>query len=130
MSRTEKKDGKPQRPERVPMGQGQKLKFPQYEDPNYKLRLISSKPGRLAEAEGAWWEYVKDGDGNKVTVPSGQYPLHLMRIPIEYWTEDQKAKQARNIETLNNESKLSQGEYSPNENGHAIQRDGEFDPLA
>lgn len=129
MSRTEKKDGTPERAKRVPMGQGQKLKFPQYEREGYKLRLMSSKPGRLEEAEAAYWEYVRDENEKQVTVPSGQYPLYLMRIPLEYWTEDQEAKQALNIETLKNESKLSQGEYSPNENGHAIQRDGEFDPL-
>lgn len=119
------------RPPRVRMVAGQKLNFDRYTtDKDYHYRAFTDGPGRLEQAEAAWWEYVKDEDGNRVTRPAGPFTHYLMRIHNKYYQEDQELKQKNIVDTLKKQNKLERTEYVPEGHHHALQKDDDYDPLA
>jgi len=100
-----KKTQKKKRAKRVPLGNPDKLRFPARE--GFHRRVFNDKDGRIQAAMAAGYEPVRGDDtggplgakdpkklgsivkkevGNKTTGV-------LMEIPIEYYEEDQKAKQ-------------------------------------
>lgn len=102
---------KPQRKERIPVnGNRDILTIAEHlKDPNYEYRFVLDIPGRLAKFDQGGWEVVKDDgvkvgqqavdsgtrQGSAVTVSRGGQTLVLMRIPKEWYDEDQKAKQEK-----------------------------------
>lgn len=97
------------RPERIPVaGFRSKLEVFGLDTENYIHRWVKDVPGRLAQFELGWWEYVDKKDvtvghrtvdkateigSSLVSYPAGQGEvLYLMRIAKEYYDEDQKAK--------------------------------------
>ena len=119
---------KPPRPPRVPMATGLKLEFGKR--PGYVRRLFATKPGRIEQALAAYWEFVLDDTGEKISRPSGEYRLYLMEIEKRYYDEDQELKNKKNLDIMRKEQKLAEGEYLPEGRHHVIQREDDYDPLA
>lgn len=118
--------------ERVPMGSTLKL-LHHGMDPNYHYRWMSAADGRLEQAQGAWYEFVLDENGDKKKRTKGASTLYLMRLPMKFHLEDQKLKEHRIIDTLNKEQVLQDGEYLPDDRKSVLQKDNaasdDFDPL-
>ncbi len=118
----------PERPPRVPMGATLKLSFPGLaEDPDFHYRVISERDGRLHQAIRAGYEYVVDCDSNNAMHP-GFTDQYLMKIPMEWYKQDQKLKQDKLAGKLADEQVLQKDEYLPDGRHHVLQRD-DYDPL-
>ena len=101
-------DRTPGRPKRVPLGQRNRLSFGN-QDPNFVYRVINDQDERLQQAQEAGYEFVvsdaplgdkRAAEGGKidsrVSKPVGNGVRgFLMRIPKEYYEEDQNAKMAK-----------------------------------
>lgn len=92
---------------RVPMGSARNI-LPVHDTPEgYVDRWIKASPGRIEKALASGREFVRDASVGDKTVDRGSSvgavvhneadgtPLYLMRIPKEYFDEDQKAKQEK-----------------------------------
>ena len=90
---------------RVPMGSARNI-LPVHDTPDgYVDRWIKDSPGRLEKALKSGREFVREATVGDRQVDRGSSvgavvhndndgtPLYLMRIPKEYYDEDQKAKQ-------------------------------------
>ena len=113
------------RPHRVPLGARNRLSFKNL-DPNFTHRIVNAVDDRLERAQEAGYEFVESkqrlGDpdvmdastlGAKVSKPvGGGVTGYLMRIPNEFYEEDQKAKADR-INEIENATKpdRQKGEY-------------------
>lgn len=100
------------KPVRVSLAQQRNiLTHPEANDPNFNYRVVvdyNSKPGRIEKFKKAGYVHVISGEsmgdddvmkpkklGSKVTVPVGNGETgYLMKIPKEYYLEDQAAKEA------------------------------------
>lgn len=121
---------KRERAPRVPMVAGQSLNADQYKKEGYKYRWFTNKNdgARLESAVQAWWDFVKDKQGEKVSRRSGPETLFLMCIEDKYYAHDQKLKHKRIIDTIQKENELGKEEYLPDGRHHALQKD-DYDPL-
>jgi len=120
----------PNRPPRVPMSSTLKLKFGSVtDDPNYHFRVFSDRDGRIEQAKQAWYEHVKDGNGDNIVRHSGPYTQYLMKIKKKYWDADQLLKQKSLSAKIQEEQKLANDEYVPDGRHHVLQKD-DYDPLA
>lgn len=96
------------RKERVPVGGTRDILTVKDKDPNYEYRFVNDLPGRLLRFQDAGWEVVTDDlkvGQEAVDAPSGKVGKAvtknvghgtvgvLMRIPKEWYDEDQAAKQ-------------------------------------
>lgn len=95
------------RPKRTPLGQRNRLTFTGAQDPNYVYRVINDQGDRLQQALDGGYEFVasdeKLGDNrvaegsaldSRVSKPVGNGVRgFLMRIPKDFYAEDQKTKQ-------------------------------------
>lgn len=113
------------RPKRTPLGARNRLTFGA-QDPNFVYRVINDQDDRLQKAQEAGYEFVQSdqklGDervaeggklDSRVSKPVGNGVRgYLMRIPREYYTEDQQAKADRiNATEEAMKPKQSKGEY-------------------
>lgn len=103
---------KAKRPTRTPLGARNRLTFKNL-DPNFNYRVINDQDDRLARAQEAGYEFVESSEklgdpraaegttlGSAVAKPvGGGVTGYLMRIPKEFYDEDQAAKEARIKET-------------------------------
>jgi hypothetical protein len=92
------------RRKRVPLGAPQN-KMAASQRSGYSRRWINDEAGRLQEAEEGGYQFVKEGDANSTdtgtrkSLTVGKHedgtPLraYLMEIPLEFYEEDQVAKQ-------------------------------------
>lgn len=115
---------------RIPIGRQQRLEgiAAAYMDPAFYLRFVIDKPGRIATHLQAAYEFVKDGNGEKVTFPSGSYHLHLMKLPIVFRKEDLVTREASIASTLSAENKIGNEEYAPDGASVALTKQGMFEP--
>ena len=101
-----------QRTKRTPIGGPRNILTVTNKDPNYFYRWVNDTPGRIDRFLQAGYEVVnheaevgeKTVDrasklGSAVTMVRGSATLVLMRIPLEWYNEDQAAKQEE-IDTL------------------------------
>lgn len=111
---------------RIPIGTRNVLSVdPRDKDPNFNYRIVNDDPGRIRMFKEAGWEIVKEkiqiGDDQAGTgkelgkiaakqVGSGKR-AYLMRVPKEFYEEDQVAKEAKIQKT---ESAMKQ---EPNKKG-------------
>ena len=83
--------------------------------------------GKVLEgAQGAWYEFVKNEQGENVKLPAGNGLTHyLMAIPKKLYEEDMAEQQKLVTETTRQEVKVkaAAGEYSPEGHDSAITRD-------
>ena len=98
---------KTERPKRVPVGGPRNILTVAQKDPNYVYRWVNDVPGRIAAFKEGGYEVVTSdnevGDktvdrgsklGSAITKSvGGQITAVLMRIPREWYDEDQAAKQ-------------------------------------
>ena len=98
-----------ERKKRTPVGGARDVLTLTGKDPNYEYRFIVDAPGRVQRFIDGGWEVVTDPHdigqvtvdrgskvGSAVTKASGDgRTLVAMRIPKEWYDEDQKAKQDR-----------------------------------
>jgi hypothetical protein len=101
------------KPTRQPLGKRDRLSFRGKMDEGYNYRVINDEKSRLSDALEGGYEFVESeeslGDdkaakpsamGSKVSHPVGNNTTgYLMRIPIEFYNEDQAAKDADIKET-------------------------------
>ena len=97
-------------------------------DPNFQYRFVvdyKNKPGRIDKFLKAGYVNVKSGEnagddapmkatkvGRNVTIPSGNgETAYLMKIPKEYYEEDQAAKEAKLKEVEKTFTKKGKNEY-------------------
>lgn len=115
---------------RIPIGRQQRLEgiAAAYMDPAFYLRFVLDKPGRIATHLQAAYEFVKDGNGEKVTFPSGSYHLHLMKLPIVFREEDLATREASIAKTLSAENTIGNEEYAPDGASVALTKQGMFEP--
>lgn len=97
------------RPKRSKLSQRDKLTFKGHRDPNFAYRVINDKDSRIKDALESGWEFVCSDDqlGDKRAAEAGPIDTRvsksvgggttgfLMRIPKEYYEEDQKEKAAK-----------------------------------
>ena len=93
------------RPKRTPLGARNRLSFDK-QDPNFVYRVINDSDDRLQRAQEAGYEFVVSDEqlGDKRVAEGGKIDSRvskpvgngvrgfLMRIPREYYDEDQKVK--------------------------------------
>lgn len=113
MTRRSTTRGEEPRRERVPMGVPRAKLTVQNKEPGYAYRWINDAPGRIAQAQQAGYEFVTDGQtttgdtgesntdlGTQVSAIVGTHEdgstmrAYLMRIPEQYYREDQAMKQS------------------------------------
>ncbi len=117
------------RPARIPVGSGNKLEF-EGKDPDYMYRVVNDNPGRLAMFLQAGYEFCTDekrvidkgiAEGSQVDtriiVNSGNgIKSYLMRIPKEFYDEDQankiEAVKRSEDQMKNKQPNPLKGEYS------------------
>jgi len=118
-------EGSSERPTRVPVSGNRDVLTIQGKDPSFEYRWVldSAENGqRIQRFNSAWWNLVHSDDGQHVVgqdmvyktenvgsiirVPAGSGKFYyLMRIPKEYYKEDQVAKQT---EILDREKVITQ----------------------
>ncbi len=136
MTEQRRKPGRPartqenkQRPARVPMGSGHKLRVPDsLKEEGYQHYWAITGPdhaGKLDQMVAAWWEFVLDHDGKKVEQQAGKGNTHvLMKIPQEYYDEDMAAQQKKNLDaSQQNIQALGEDEYIPMGRSKVVERD-------
>ena len=113
------------RPERVRLGQGSKMSVPEcYKREGYHQYWFIDRPGDIEAATAAWYEFVKDDSGKKITTPAGNGNLHyLMEIDQKTYDEDMLAQQELITDTTRKAVKVKNHEYSPEGHDAAITRD-------
>lgn len=93
------------RPKRTPLGARNRLTFGK-QDPNFVYRIVNDQDERLQQALEAGYQFVESDEtlGDKRVAEGGKVDSRvskpvgngvrgfLMRIPKEYYAEDQKAK--------------------------------------
>lgn len=93
------------RPKRTPLGARNRLTFGA-QDPNFVYRIVNDQDERLQQAQEAGYQFVESDTplGDKRVAEGGKVDSRvskpvgngvrgfLMRIPKEYYDEDQKAK--------------------------------------
>jgi|TARA_R110000796_G_scaffold161824_1_gene278553 hypothetical protein len=109
------------RPPRVAMQGSLNLDYPEsrLDRENFAYRWFLDdpiKPGRIESAKRAYWDHCED-DGVKVTRPAGNATHYLMRLPMNYWLEDQQLKREKNLATMSEEAQLGANEYAPTASG-------------
>lgn len=97
-----------ERKERIPVGGTRDILTVKNKDPNFEYRWVRDVPGRILRFQDGGWEVVTDDlqvGQRAVDSPSGKVAsaltkhgggnltLVLMRIPKEWYDEDQTAKQ-------------------------------------
>lgn len=117
------------RRERTPLG-APRPKMGAKPIPGHQQRWVNDDGTRLMDAQNAGYEYVTDERGRKISRPVGSgengkpMTAHLMKIPDEFYEEDQAAKQAE-LDKIDNSIKRggikgadqqdANGFYVPNE---------------
>jgi len=88
------------RSNRVPFG-APELKMRADERPGFKRRWFNDVPGRIGRAQKAGYEHVRDEKSGQpvsqvvgVAKEGGGQTAYLMEIPVEFYQEDQAAKDA------------------------------------
>lgn len=122
------------RPDRVPLGQGLKLKVPDgvIRD-GYVGRWCrdDADHGQIENYLQAWYEFVLDKDGNQIRRPAGGgATLILMELPEDLYQADMAAQEKMNIDATIEAAKPKQfkdghnmDEYIPEDREYVVQRD-------
>lgn len=124
-----KKSNTPNRPKRKPLVNSLNTPmqdfFASFHEEGFKYYAPREDEGYLIQQMlDAWWEYVKDSNGNVVQFKGKGNTVHvLLRQPEEYWQEDFSAQQRRVDETESYAGELSQMGYLPKGKGQMIEDD-------
>lgn len=108
--------GKPRAP-RVRVGKGDRLRAPTV--PDHALYWAIDRPGELEAMEAAWWEYVLDENGVRITRPAGSdkggRPLthYLMKLPSKLRDEDREEDRRLREERMKATLQIDRGGPAP-----------------
>lgn len=96
----------PKRKERIPVSGPRDILTISDKDPNYEYRWVKDLPGRIQRfLDGGWEIVVHEAQAGQRTVDSGSrlgsaltrqdggFTLVAMRIPVEWYKQDQESKQ-------------------------------------
>lgn len=125
MSRNQTR-AKADRPARVPMNASGKLTAPNREGyVRYWTLRGPDHPGKVDQMVAAYWDFVKDEDGNHTEQPAGNGNTHvLMEIEQKYYNEDMAAQQAKEIDTTQGKLQaLGDSEYVPMGRKEVVERE-------
>ncbi len=115
------------KPDRIKLGQGSKLAVAaRYKRKDFHQHWFIDRAGEIEGAEAAWYKFVVNDMGEKITSPAGRGETHyLMEIDEKTYRQDMTEQQKMVTATTkrNIEVKKHQGEYSPEGNENAITRD-------
>jgi len=108
------------RPDRVRFGSQNKLAIAnQFVRDGYHAHLFVDKEGEIEAAQAAYYEFVRDEKGRKVTMAAGGGRTHyLMEIEQKYYDEDMKAQADAIDKKMMTTNSLKDNEYSPE--GHNV----------
>jgi hypothetical protein len=126
LSRNDKAHTPKNRPERVAFGQGSKLAIADRyaKDKDFHYHLFIDRPGELEAAESAWYEYVTDEAGRKVSMPAGKGLTHyLMKIDIETFNKDMATQQKLVDNKTRSVNTIAKEQYSPTGQNTPMTRD-------
>jgi len=70
-------------------------------------------PGRVRDAEAAYYETVKDAKGKNITRNDKFGRQVLMRLPMEYRQQDLAARKKRLDDSMRTHMKVGHNEYAP-----------------
>lgn len=119
--------GSERRSPRVSLSGGGKLAIPDdMKEEGYFYYWAIDKPGELDRFEAAWYEFVTDKYGKKITRPAGRGDTHyLMRIAQELYDKDMAEQQARVNEGLKKSAQVDskEGQYLPEGREGVLERD-------
>jgi len=111
-----------QRPPRVPLGQGQKLVAAHRE--GYQRYWALDLDGQLEQMQAAWWDFVLDENGQKITKPAGKGNTHyLMEIEKQYYDDDMTKQQDMVTDALRKTTERGSDEYVPMGKEDVLTRD-------
>ena len=109
------------RPTRIPVSGPRDILTVTNKDPNYHYRWVKDLPGRIQRFLDGGYEFVNHDAqvgqrtvdassrlGSAVTRLDGMNTLVLMRIPLEWYNEDQESKQ-RELDSLEDAMKADGG---------------------
>jgi len=104
---------------RVPFQSGGKLSVPPGLIPaGYRGYWGVDRDGQIDQLQAAWYEFVTDSAGNKITANAGKGNAHyLMMIKSEYYEEDMKTQQDAITELEKASSRVAKGEYTDGTGG-------------
>lgn len=114
------------RPARVRLNDGTPMQdyFKSFHVPDYAYYSPVVKSlddlSPLKRMESAWWEFVKDEEGNIVNFASHGLVHVLMRTKQKYYDEDMAVQQAKVDATEGLDQNLREGEYIPKGNDSVI----------
>ena len=124
-SRDDKAHSVAKRPARVPMSAALKLDYAKRE--GFRRSWELDDGSKLDIRVAAWWEFVKDENGNNITRSAGGgKDLYLMEIKEEYYQEDDDKFQAENDQIMRQIEQPSMDEYVPATQKSIIERKVEF----
>lgn len=122
----------PKRPPRLSMQAGLKLQLSNMDQDKYHYAWILDKDGKLEHAKACYYEHHQDDGKNDTWRQSGPFRQYAMKLPLEYWYEDQKLKNDQANDTLKAEQALKDNEYIPGAldgRKHVLEKDEDYDPL-
>tara|TARA_R110000803_G_scaffold58245_3_gene116483 strand:- start:641 stop:1051 length:411 start_codon:yes stop_codon:yes gene_type:complete len=117
------------RPPRVKMNAGNKLSAPQREGyQRYWSITGPDHPGKLAQMQAAYWEFVLNEEGQKIEQPAGKGNTHvLMEIEQHYYNEDMADQQKRALDaSQKNIQSLGEDEYVPMGQKNVVEKEKEI----
>lgn len=106
------KESSEKRGKRIPMARAKKLDIEP--KPGYYRHWFIK--GNVAKAQAAYYDFVKDSEGNNVTRPAGngEERLYLMEIKEEFYREDVELARQNITEVLQQKVQdVKAGEYIP-----------------
>lgn len=115
-----------QRPARVKMNAGNKLAAPKKEGyQRYWAITGPDHPGKIAQMQAAYWEFVLDEAGQKIEREAGKGNTHvLMQIEQKYYDEDIADQQKRALDaSQRNVQSLGEHEYVANGQKNVVERE-------
>lgn len=87
-----------------------------HKDEGYAYYFANAKPGRLERMQAHDWEVVQGPDGpvqlKLTTRETGAEHTVLMRKPLEWYEEDQRAKEERAINNLDEKPNIGAGKLA------------------
>lgn len=127
---------------RIPVNGARDILTVKDKDPNFEYRWVIDRPGRLENFRQAGYEVVTDNNevgqkavdsqtklGSAITTTRGGVTLVLMRIPKEWYDEDQLAKQEKvDLQEQAMQEDLRQGGFPAAQRGGRSGERGSYTP--
>lgn len=110
------------RPPRIPPQKGGTLDIPSHlmQKGYYYYWATDANSGEIERLQSAYYEFVTDERGNKITKPAGNGKLHyLMRLEEQYRQEDLERRRLENNRILQGHASVGADEYTDGTQGRA-----------